>query len=219
MGQGCRARVARRKNTWRGHRAASAMMRPQTLIGSAISEGDPLPPEDRDERNRGQDRISLLGMLYRTHRGRLLRFVRRRGRGDDAEDIVQQAYCRVAGLGRSKLDMIETPEAYLLKASENLIRDEARMRARHSADQHVSDDKVPLQGHDQIAVLEARDALRRIEAALARLTPRTREIFLAHRIDGYSYAEIASRTGLSIKTVEMHMTRAITYLHRQRTGR
>ncbi|WEK02192.1 MAG: sigma-70 family RNA polymerase sigma factor [Candidatus Sphingomonas phytovorans] len=219
MGQDCRARRVRRKNTRRGHRATRAMMRPHTLIGSAIAAGDPLPPEDRYEQDRGEPgRASLLGMLYRTHRNRLLRFVRRKGRGEDAEDIVQQAYCRVAGLGQGNLDMIDTPEAYLLKASENLVRDAARARARHAADQHVSDDDVPLQGHDQIAALEARDALRRIEAALARLKPRTREIFLAHRIDGYSYAEIATRTGLSIKTVEMHMTRAITYLHRQRMG-
>ena len=38
--------------------------------------------------------------------------------------------------------------------------------------------------------------------------------FLAHRIDGYGYAEIAHRTGLSIKTVEKHMSRAIAALDR-----
>jgi RNA polymerase sigma factor (sigma-70 family) len=191
------------------------MMRPNTLIGIAIAEGDPLPPEDRHEH--GQE--SVLGMLYREHRKRLLRFVRRRRRGEDAEDIVQQTYCRLASLERGKLDAIDSPEAYLLKASENLIRDEARISARQSADRHVSESDVPLAGHDQIAALEARDVLRRIDAALMRLKPRTREIFLAHRIDGYCYTEIAARTGLSIKTVEMHMTRAIASLHRHRTGR
>jgi RNA polymerase sigma-70 factor (ECF subfamily) len=215
VGQGCRARGARRKDGQRKRCAASAMMRPNALIGIAIAEGDPLPSEDRYEH--GQE--SLLGMLYREHRKRLLRFVRRRRRGEDAEDIVQQTYCRIASLERGKLDAIDSPEAYLLKASENLIRDEARVWARQSADRHVSESDVSLEGHDQIATLEARDVLRRIDAALMRLKPRTREIFLAHRIDGYSYPEIAARTGLSIKTVEMHMTRAIACLHRHRTGR
>ena len=71
---------------------------------------------------------------------------------------------------------------------------------------------MALRSADQLAALEARDRLRRIENTLLHLKPRTREIFLAHRLDGYSYAEIAARTGLNIKTVEMHMTRAIAYL-------
>ena len=56
--------------------------------------------------------------------------------------------------------------------------------------------------------------LDRLEQALLRLSPRTREIFLAHRLDGYTYSEIAHRTGLSVKTVEKHMTRAIAALDR-----
>jgi RNA polymerase sigma-70 factor (ECF subfamily) len=56
--------------------------------------------------------------------------------------------------------------------------------------------------------------LQRLELALQRLKPRTREIFLAHRIDGYSYVEIAALTGLSVKGVEKHMSRAIAFIDR-----
>ena len=48
-------------------------------------------------------------------------------------------------------------------------------------------------------MLELRDTLRRLEHAVSKLKPRTREIFLAHRIHGFTYAEIAERTGLSIR--------------------
>jgi RNA polymerase sigma-70 factor (ECF subfamily) len=44
------------------------------------------------------------------------------------------------------------------------------------------------------------------------LKPLTREIFLACRLDGYSYAEIAQRTGLSVRGVEKQMSRAIKKL-------
>jgi RNA polymerase sigma-70 factor (ECF subfamily) len=37
---------------------------------------------------------------------------------------------------------------------------------------------------------------------------------MAHRLDGLSYAEIAARTGLSIKGVEKHMCKAIAQLDR-----
>jgi len=62
--------------------------------------------------------------------------------------------------------------------------------------------------------MEQRDTLRRIERAVEKLKPRTREIFLAHRVDGLSYAEIAERTGLSIKGVEKQMSKAIAKIDR-----
>ncbi len=67
---------------------------------------------------------------------------------------------------------------------------------------------------DPVAALEARDRLARIEEAVLRLKPLTREIFLACRLDGYSYAEIAERTGLSVRGVEKQMSRAIRQLGR-----
>jgi DNA-directed RNA polymerase specialized sigma24 family protein len=47
-----------------------------------------------------------------------------------------------------------------------------------------------------------------------RLSPKTRDIFLAHRVDGVSYSDIAKRMGLSVKGVEWHMTKAIAHLDR-----
>ncbi len=181
---------------------------------ATLDEGDPLPPDDR--RSRG--RALFLETLYRSHRDGLLRFVRRRVRGERAHDVVQQIFCKLARLSEVEQRGIAAPAAYLRRAADNQLRDQARQTERHSAHLHLCADDVVLRSADQVAALEARDRLRRLEDALFRLKPRTREIFLAHRIDGFSYAEIAARTGLSIKTVEMHMTRAIAFLdqHRRR---
>ncbi|HET7576252.1 MAG TPA: sigma-70 region 4 domain-containing protein [Sphingomicrobium sp.] len=62
------------------------------------------------------------------------------------------------------------------------------------------------------------DLLRRLEDAVAHMPRKQREIFLAHRLDEMSYAEIARRTGLSIKQVERHMARAIYKLCKQMDG-
>ena len=178
----------------------------------AIAEADPLPPEDA----RGTLQGAFLERLYRTHHAGLVRFIRRRTQREPAHDVAQRIFCRIAGLTELEQQRIEAPAAYLRHAADNMLRDDARQDHRRSASLHVDADAVTLHAGDQWAALEARDRLRRLEAALERLKPRTREIFLAHRIDGYSYAEIASRTGLSIKTVEMHMTRAIAYLEKSR---
>jgi RNA polymerase sigma-70 factor (ECF subfamily) len=62
------------------------------------------------------------------------------------------------------------------------------------------------------------DLLRRLEAAVAAMPRKQREIFLVHRLDAMSYAEIASRTGLSVRQVERHMARAIYKLCKQMDG-
>lgn len=79
---------------------------------------------------------------------------------------------------------------------------------------------IPLQdvdvpGCDVERQLEARDELRRVEQAVRAMRPRTRAIFLAHRVDGMSYAEIARECGIGIKGVEKQMSRAIAILARE----
>ena len=78
----------------------------------------------------------------------------------------------------------------------------------------MSVDDVVLAGIDQQRLLESRDMLRRVEAAVLRLRPKTREIFMAHRIEGLSYAEIAERHGMTVKGVEKQMSKAIAALDR-----
>jgi RNA polymerase sigma factor (sigma-70 family) len=47
-----------------------------------------------------------------------------------------------------------------------------------------------------------------VEAAVARLPPRCREVFWNNRVDGLSYAQVAAHLGISVSAVEKHMARA-----------
>jgi RNA polymerase sigma-70 factor (ECF subfamily) len=174
-----------------------------------ICEGEPLPPEDRLVR-RDPD---WLERLYHAHRDRLLRFAVRHTSADRAADIVQQLFMRLAGRGRDDPLEVVAPAAYLRQAALNLIRDDARQAVRRCTEFH-NDAVDELESFDTVAALEARDTLVHLEAIVARLKPRTREIFLAHRLDGYSYGEIAARTGLSVKAIEKHMSKAIAHVSR-----
>jgi len=58
------------------------------------------------------------------------------------------------------------------------------------------------------------DRLATLQRALLSLPRLTREIFLAHRLDGYSYAYIAEVTGLSERQVKRRMAIAMRRLHR-----
>jgi RNA polymerase sigma factor (sigma-70 family) len=163
----------------------------------------------------GEDSSSSIDTLYREHSPRLLRsLTRRMASRDEARDLVQEIFCRVARLGAANLTRLERPQAYLSRMATNLLRDRARHASRRMIEQHVeADDRLPA-GTDQERLLETRDMLRRVEAAVLKLHPRTREIFMAHRVEGLNYAEIAERTGLSVKGVEKQMSKAIAAIDR-----
>ena len=58
------------------------------------------------------------------------------------------------------------------------------------------------------------ELLARIEAAVLTLPRKRREIFLAVRLDGASYAELAEQTGLSVRQVKPEVARAIDQIDR-----
>lgn len=152
------------------------------------------------------------GGLYRAERPRLLRYFARRVGREEAHDLAQEAFaCFIAAVSRQSRK-IERPDAYLSTIARNLVAKRGRTAVRHSTALHVSAEDVALTGPNPEAHLEARDVLDRLETAMLRLRPMTREIFMAHRLDGYTYREIAERTGLSLKRVEKHMSRAIAQL-------
>lgn len=61
--------------------------------------------------------------------------------------------------------------------------------------------------------------MRRVGEALGRLKPKTRDIFLMHRIDGLTYEEIASHMGMSVKGVEKQIAKALRAVRRARSQR
>lgn len=156
----------------------------------------------------------LLADLYRTESPRLVRILTRRTRNrDDAHDLVQDVFFRFARLGGQGA-LLERPQAYLRRIASNLLKDRAKSAWRQSVALHVVADEETLPGLDPHRILESRDMLRRLEAAIMRLRPRTREVFMAHRVEGLTYAEIAERTGLSVKGVEKQMSKAIAKIDR-----
>lgn len=88
------------------------------------------------------------------------------------------------------------------------------LEARAKRTVEPSTDPVPGDYHGPVHP----DELARMERALLSLPRMTREIFLAHRLDGYSYDHIAEVTGLSQRQVARRMRTAIRRLGRYRRG-
>jgi len=181
-------------------------MRP---MQSRASEGAPLADSEPAATAEHREALARVHELYREHSPRLVRqLARRTGCSDLARELAQEVFVRLLRMAPASLGRIQQPEAFLRQVSTNLLRDWGRAAAVKQRSQPTlalaRDDHV-----DQVAVLETRDTLRRLEHAIGKLKPKTRDIFIAHRIHGLTYAEIADRTGLSVKGVEKHMTKAI----------
>lgn len=174
-----------------------------------LAENDPLPPEDRKLGS-----ATDFDDLYRAQAPRLLRFFSNRSGGDEPLDLVHETFERLVRRGSAYLRTLDRPEAYLSRIASNLLRDRAKIGVRRSAAFHVPAENVPLAGADPHDLLEARDMINRLETAMERLRPRTREIYMACRLDGYSYAEVAERTGMSVRGVHKQMSRALAEIDR-----
>jgi RNA polymerase sigma factor (sigma-70 family) len=151
--------------------------------------------------------------LYASEAPRLWRFFwRRTACRDEANDLVQETFLRV--LAQAPRTGFRNAGGYLTRVAQNLLRDRAKFARRRSADLHVPIDDADLPGTDQIQLLEVRDMLDRLEVAMLELRERDREIFMAHRLEGLTYAEIAARTGVTVKMVEKAISRAMVELDR-----
>ncbi|MDQ2763539.1 MAG: RNA polymerase sigma factor [Pseudomonadota bacterium] len=154
-------------------------------------------------------------MLYRDQRHALMRFFARyRATPDDAHDLVQETFLRLSDSNATKTGLTGPPEAYLRTIARNLLRNRAKAARRHSDALHEDITDQPVPAACEVRRLEARDSLQRLEAVMMKLKPKTREIFMAHRLDGLTYKEIAEITGLSVKGVEKQMHKALVHIDR-----
>jgi RNA polymerase sigma-70 factor (ECF subfamily) len=139
--------------------------------------------------------------------GRVRAALMRRGRSaHDADDLEQEAWIRLACYERE--ETVDKPEAFLMRAALNLSIDAHRAQV-HRGEEVMLDEAILVDASPSPeAVVLGRQRLARLSACVGRLSEKTRVIFLAHRIDGMSYQQIASTHGLSVSSVEKHIAKA-----------
>lgn len=142
----------------------------------------------------------------------LVGFVTRKlGNRQDAHDVVHDAWLRVAERHPELSQHLDSQasRAYLYAVAENLVIDHFR---RHQRQRDALRDPAlwPQQTARDITDTHClREAIAAVDQALAGLPVRCRAMFLADRLDGQPQADIASQHGVSVKTVEREVQRAM----------
>lgn len=156
-----------------------------------------------------------VGTLYLEHGQELRRFLTRRlACADTASELTQEAFGRL--LHRRRAGPLDNPRAYLYRIAANLVTDHLRGRVRSPAALEADQlERLADHGPGQERVLLAKEDVRRLERAIAELSPRRREVLRLHKFDGLSYGEIAERLGIAKNTVMVHMMKALAHCRRR----
>ncbi len=173
---------------------------------------DPLQPEVL-ARIRAGDREAF-ELLFRAWYPRLADYAARLlASRDAAEDAVQEVFVAVWGR-RERLPEGTKLPAYLHRAVKN--------RALNQIRKYKTASRWLEQGDHQVAVtpvgvtdMEHEELNQALQRALDQLSPRGREVFQLSRDQGLTYPQIADTLGISVKTVETLMSRALKSLREQ----
>lgn len=162
----------------------------------------------------------------RRERARLAAFIRRRvADAADAEDILQDVFQEFVQATRLP-EPIEQVGAWLFRVARNRIVDRFRKRrelplagladadagldAEHRLDLALpAADGGPEAAYARHALLEA------LQDALEELPAEQREVFIAHELEGRSFKELATRSGVPLNTLLARKRYAVLHL-RQR---
>lgn len=143
----------------------------------------------------------------------LIRLLRRSVRNqNDVDDLCQDIYVRIYEAARREIPHPAKP--FVFAIARNLLVD--RVRREHVVPIEAVADLdalgIAIDAPEPDQAIIAREELRKLQHALDLLPRRCRQAVLMKKIDGLSRSEIATRMGITEKTVKRHLADAMCAL-------
>ena len=154
---------------------------------------------------------------------RLRNFIRRRvPDAGDAEDILQDVFYELVETYRM-MKPVEQVTAWLYRVARNRITDLFRSKSRQmlrnespavsdEGEELLLDEFLPSSDAGPDAAYARSMLAAALDDALEELPEEQREVFVAHEVLGYSFKELASRTGISVNTLLSRKHYAVVHL-------
>ena len=131
---------------------------------------------------------------------------------EEAQDVVQEVFIKLWE-NRDTIDPEESLKAYLFRVTANSSINKLRRRKVKTKYDEILKlvyiENSELSPHDLFLERELSEYLIH---ALNKIPPKCRIVFDLSRIEGLKYGEIAKYLKISIKTVESHISKALTIL-------
>lgn len=155
------------------------------------------------------------------NRTALLRFLTvRAGSVDDAEDLLQDLWLKVA---QTRSGPVASPRSYLFRMANNLVLDRARARRRAmlrdrswvEEDGPVTEADRPDPAPDADSALLEQEEARAVRTAIESLPDGARRALTLYRFEGRPQADIARIMGITLSGVEKHLATAMKRLRKE----
>jgi RNA polymerase sigma factor (sigma-70 family) len=156
----------------------------------------------------------------RRERARLKNFIRQRVPDPaEAEDILQDVFFEFVEAYRLP-EPIEQAGAWLFRVARNRIIDRFRKKketpladfADEEDEPHWLEQALPSADTGPEAAYARRILLEEIQHALNELPPEQRAVFIAHELEGKSFAELADESGIALGTLLARKRYAVRHL-------
>jgi len=163
----------------------------------------------------GFEKTQLVDCFQR-HRNEIHQFLLGKLRDrNDADDVLQDTYLKVAEMDSRRVEMIRDPKGYIFRIANNLVIDLLRSRSRHDRlYQDTSDIDDAHTGHVSDlpdGAMEEKQLADLLRAAIASMPPTARQVFLLYRFKGLSKQDIATELNMSKHAVEKNVVRALKH--------
>ncbi|MET0310023.1 MAG: sigma-70 family RNA polymerase sigma factor [Sphingomonas sp.] len=134
---------------------------------------------------------------------------RRWGHVVDANDVIQEAYCRIASL--TSVDHIRSPAAYFYRTAHTVATDIMRRSGVINFTSVTEIEWLNVMDNEPLAdrAMAAAQELERVNSLLAELSDTCRKAIELRRIEGVSQRETAERLGVSEDVVRNHLVRGV----------
>lgn len=132
---------------------------------------------------------------------------------DASEEVVQQVFYKL-WKNRDEIVIRETMAGYLYRCTHNdCLNYLKHEKVKHAYKQYIS--QQMNEGTSPNDTVRLKELQQKLDTALKELPEQCRTIFQLSRFEELKYHEIASKLGISVKTVENQMGKALKILRNQ----